>query len=68
MGIEEDLNLLVCLHAHHIQFFLNNGNIISSPNKNVSNALEILMQNSKKSQLPSAKSNTLKLIYYIIIF
>ena len=33
-----------------------------SPDKNIPNALEILMQNSKKPQLPFAKSCTLRSI------
>src|SRR5437016_8780523 len=58
MGIEEDLELLACLRVYHIQFSLNDSNILSSPNKNRPNVLEILMQNSKKSQLPPAKNCT----------
>ncbi len=60
MGIEKDLDLLVCLHANHIQFYLNNNDILLSPNKNMPNALEILMQNSKKLQLSSTKNHTLR--------
>ena len=60
MGIEENLDLLVYLRANHIQFYLNDSDILSSPNKNMPNALEILMQNSKKLQLPPTKSHTLR--------
>lgn len=60
MDIEEDLDLLACLCAHHIQFLLNNDNILSLSDKNGPNVLEILMQNSKKLQLLLAKSCTLR--------
>jgi hypothetical protein len=43
MGIEEDLDLLACLRAYHIQFSLNNSNTLSSSDKNCPNTLEILM-------------------------
>lgn len=60
MGIEEDLDLLVNLRAHHIRFSLNDSIISSPPNKNIPNALEALMQNSKKLQLPPAKSYAIR--------
>ena len=60
MGIEEDLDLLVYLKAHHIRFSLNDNIIPPSPDKNIPNALEILMQNSKKIQLPPAKSYAIR--------
>src|SRR2546429_7992944 len=60
MGIEEDLELLACLHAYHIQFSLNDNNILLSSDENRPNALEILMQNSKKIHLPAAKNCTLR--------
>ncbi|CAG8705855.1 7115_t:CDS:2, partial [Funneliformis mosseae] len=65
-------NIQVCfqIHAYHIRFSLNDSIISLLPDKNIPNALETLIQNSKKLQLlPAKRKDFVKrltnLIWYI---